>query len=131
MASTTFSGPVVSTNGFTGALTGAVTATTASASTSLTVGGGSAITYIKKGTIAVDAGSCGDNDIVEVSLTITGAAAGDTVIMNPPAAGQTAGLGFAGAYVSSANTVKLRLINVSGGTVDEGSLTWEYCLIRV
>ena len=39
MATTTFSGPVVSTNGFTGAVTGAVTATTISASGNATLSG--------------------------------------------------------------------------------------------
>jgi len=39
MASTTFSGPVTSTNGFVGAVTGAVTATTISASGNATLEG--------------------------------------------------------------------------------------------
>lgn len=39
MANTTFSGPVISTNGFQGAVTGAVTATTVTASSTLDVTG--------------------------------------------------------------------------------------------
>ena len=39
MAQTTFSGPVVSTNGFQGAVTGAVTATTVTASGNATLSG--------------------------------------------------------------------------------------------
>ena len=39
MANTTFSGPVTSTNGFVGAVTGAVTATTVTASSTLDVTG--------------------------------------------------------------------------------------------
>jgi hypothetical protein len=43
MASTTFSGPVTSTNGFVGAVTGAVTATTVTASGTLAVTGNSTL----------------------------------------------------------------------------------------
>ena len=43
MASTTFSGPVTSTNGFVGAVTGAVTATTVAASGTLAVTGNSTL----------------------------------------------------------------------------------------
>jgi len=43
MASTTFSGPVTSTNGFVGAVTGAVSATTISASSTLAVTGNSTL----------------------------------------------------------------------------------------
>lgn len=42
MATTTFSGPVVSTNGFVGAITGAVTATTVSATGNVTADSGTA-----------------------------------------------------------------------------------------
>lgn len=42
MATTTFSGPVVSTNGFVGALTGAVSATTVSATGNVTADSGTA-----------------------------------------------------------------------------------------
>lgn len=83
-----------------------------------------------KGTIAVDLPSIASAAVGEVTLTITGAAVNDTVIMNPVAAGNTAGLVFGGARVSAANTVKLRVANLSGGTVDEASQTWDYCLIR-
>ena len=128
--STTFKGPVVSDNGFTGALTGAVTATTAAATTSLTVGGGTAVTKIVKGTIAVDLASVATRTVTEVTLTLTGAAVNDVVIMNPLAAGNTASLIFGGARVSATNEVKMRIFNNSDNTVDEASQLWDYCLIR-
>lgn len=112
MAATHFSGPVISTNGL-------------QAGTS-----GSQITLIKRGTIAVDPPSCAAAAAVEVTLTITGAAVGDTVVMNPPAAGLTAGLGLLSCRVSATDTVKVRIANLSAGTVDEPSGTWTYCLIR-
>ncbi len=125
MATTHFSGPVASTNGFEGNLT----ATTASA-TSLTVGGGTAITKIIKGTIAVDLASVATHTTTEVTLSITGAAVGDIVVMNPVAAGNTAGLIFGGARVASTGVVKLRVHNSSTSTVDEAEQVWDYCLIR-
>ncbi len=112
MANSRFSGPIISANGIKAGTTGTT------------------ITKIVKGSVSVNPGNCADNDIVEVTLTITGAAVGDVVIMNPPAAGQTAGLGVCGARVSATDEVKLRLINVSGGAVDEGALTYDYILIR-
>ncbi len=141
MASTHFSGIVYSENGFEGtfpqAITQAVAATTVAASGAVTAGtlavgtGGSILSLVKKGTIAVDLASTLTQAVTEVTLTITGAAVGDTVIMNPPAAGNTAGFCVGGSRVSATNTVKLRMLNGSAGTIDEGSQTWDYCLLRV
>jgi len=112
MSRSTFSGPVKSTNG-------------------VIVGSdGTQITKILKGTVSVDPASLADAAEADTSITITGAALGDTVILNPPAAGLTAGILICGAWVSAANTVKVRLANASGGTVDEAAGTWSYCLIR-
>ena len=83
-----------------------------------------------KGTISVDLPSILTAAVGEVTLTITGVAVGDNVVMNPVAAGNTAGLVFGGCRVSAANTVKLRVANLSGGTVDEAAQTWDYCIIR-
>ncbi len=126
MATTHFSGPVASTGGF----EGPVVATTAAATTSLAVGGGTAITKIIKGTIAVDLASVATRTVTEVTLTITGAAVNDVVIMNPLAAGNTASLIFGGARVSGTNVVKLRIFNNSDDTVNEAEQIWDYCLIR-
>lgn len=83
-----------------------------------------------KGTVSVDVPSIGSAAVGEATVTITGAAVGDTVIMNPVAAGNTDGLAYGGARVSATNTVKLRVVNLSGGTVDEAAQTWDYMLIR-
>jgi len=112
MAQTTFSGPVVSTNGLQAGTTGTT------------------LTFVKRGTIAVDPASLATLAGNETTLTITGAAVGDTIILHPPAAGLTAGMINGGAVVSAADTVKLRLFNGSAGTIDEASATWEYTLIR-
>jgi sarcosine oxidase gamma subunit len=65
----------------------------------------------------------------ETSVTISGAAAGDIVIMNPPSDLESS-LTYGGAYVSATDTVKVRLTNHSAGTVDGASTTWTYCLLR-
>ena len=82
------------------------------------------------GTISVDLPSIASAAVGEVTLTISGVAVGDTVIMNPVAAGNTAGLINGGARASAANQVKLRVANLSGGTVDESAQTWNYCILR-
>lgn|SRR5574343_32868 len=111
MGRTTFSGPIVSTNG-------------------ITVGTSSVkLTQVYKGTIAVDPGSLTTLTSTDVSVTITGAATGDMVIVNPPSTLEST-LACGGAYVSAANTVKIRISNVSSGTVDGASLTWSYAILR-
>lgn len=109
---THFKGPVNSTNGFQFG------------------DSGTQLTYVQRGSVAVDPASLAATTEAETSVTIAGAVAGDTVIMNPPAAGLTAGLLFCGAYVSAADTVKIRLYNTTAGPIDEPSGNWNYCLIR-
>lgn len=111
MSATHFSGPIVSTNGFTP--------------------GASAVglTLVMKGTVAVDPASLLTLTSNETSVTITGAATGDIVIMNPPSTLESS-LSFTGAYVSAADTVKVRITNHSAGTVDGASGTWTYCILR-
>ena len=155
MASTHFSGPIVSTNGFTGDITGNVTgnisgnqsggsvaATTITASSTAQITGlltataglkpGTSsvkLTQVYSGTVAVDPGSLTTLTSTDVSVTITGAATGDIVIVNPPSTLEST-LACGGAYVSAADTVKIRVSNVSSGTVDGASLTWSYAILR-
>ena len=129
MGTTNFSA-VAAPDGFTGPLTGAVTATTAAATTSLTVGGGTAITKIVKGTIAIDPSSLTTFQVETLTLTITGAAVGDAVILTPAATGFTSGIMLSNPWVSSANAVKVTVLNATGGTLNESSATCDYTLIR-
>ena len=111
MSATHFSGPVSSTAGFTPG-TSAVS-----------------LTQVYKGTIAVNPGSLTTLTSEDVSVTITGAATGDVVIMNPPSTLESS-LAVGGAYVSAADTVKVRISNVSSGTVDGASATFTYAILR-
>jgi hypothetical protein len=85
---------------------------------------------IIKGTVAVDLASVATLATTEKEVVVADAVLGDTVIVNPPAAGLTAGMCVCDARVSEAGKIKIRVFNGSAGTVDEASGTWEYILIR-
>jgi hypothetical protein len=108
---TRFKGPVRSDNGF----------VSGSASFSMKA--------VLQGTIAVDPASISATSSAETAVTITGAATGDIVIMNPPASLET-GLAYSGARVSAADTVQVRLTNVTGSGVDGSSRSWAYLILR-
>ncbi|MGP3914307.1 hypothetical protein [Nonomuraea sp. 10N515B] len=59
---------------------------------------------------------------LELTIAVTGAAVGDTVALAPPAAVE-AGLVWAG-RVSAANTVTVRLANITAAAVDPAAATW-------
>jgi hypothetical protein len=112
MGRSTFSGPIKSTNG-------------------IEVGSsGTQITTILKGSVAVNPASLADGAEADTSITITGAVVGDIVVLNPPTDALDAGIIVGQAHVSAADTVKVRIHNNSGGTVDVASGTWYYLLIR-
>lgn len=64
----------------------------------------------------------------ELTITVTGAAIGDVVSVGPPST-LNAGLQVTG-YVSSANTVTIRVYNSTGSAVDPASATWKAAVIR-
>lgn len=57
-----------------------------------------------------------------LTITAPGAAAGDLVQLGPPS-GINAGLMWSG-YVSTANTVTIRLLNTTGSPIDPAESTW-------
>lgn len=146
MGRTTFSGPVVSTNGFTGALTGnitgnvtgnvtgnitgAVTATTVTASTSLAVGsGGTALTKILTGVGELTVGALAAGAQGDDTLTISGLADGDFVMVTPPNAAYEDGLMFS-CYVSAANTLTVAMSNTSASPLTGSTANWRYLVIK-
>jgi hypothetical protein len=108
MARTTFSGPVVSENGF-------------------IVGSGSQITKVLSGSASLNFGSIATTASADLTITVTGAAVGDEVIMALPAA-PAAGIVF-NAFVSAANTVTIRATNVTGLSVDPAAATYGVVVI--
>jgi len=80
--------------------------------------------------ISVDPASIGATSSAETSVTIRGVAPGDIVIAAPPASLET-GLALSGCRVSAADTVSLRLTNVTSGSVDGTARTWEFLVIAL
>lgn len=64
----------------------------------------------------------------ELTITVTGAAVGDTVVLAPPAAPE-AGLVWTG-RVSAANTVTVRVSNITAAPVDPAAATWGAQVIK-
>lgn len=94
----------------------------------LVVGDNDTVYGIEFGTVALDPGSISTVSRGTVTFTLTGAATTDIIIMNPPAT-LNDDLIFAGARVTSANTVTVYLYNPTGGSINDGELTWSYVWI--
>ena len=103
MATTTFSGPVVSTNGF-------------------VVGSGATVSKLLSASATLDFASISAAAQADLTITVTDAAAGDEVILALPAA-PAAGIVF-NAFVSAANTVTIRASNISASPVNPASATY-------
>jgi hypothetical protein len=82
---------------------------------------GKNISGITSSTHAVDPASIAAGAVGTATITITGLAAGDLVVAEPPAL--SAGLVFVGLRVT-ANTVTLLLANITDSPVDGASATW-------
>ena len=108
MARTTFSGPVVSTNGF-------------------IVGSGAQITKVLSGSASLNFPSISAVSQADLTITVTGAAVGDEVIMGLPAA-PAAGIVF-NAFVSATNTVTVRATNVTASPVDPAAATYNVIVL--
>jgi len=138
MGSTTFSGAVTSTNGFTGDvtgnvtgdITGDVTAGTVTASTSVAIGGGTAVTNLLQGTVSVTVSALAANAQEDKDVTVTGAATGDIVTVCPTDAAAEAGLTFC-AWVSAADTVTVRITNDTTGSLTGSTANWSYLLTSI
>ena len=103
---------------------------TSHVTSSLSIGGGTALTKIVKGTVSVTLAATTAAAEEDVSLTVSGATVGDTVILTPPDAAMETGVAVLAAWVSAANTIKVRISNVSGSTLTGSTTNWAYCLIR-
>jgi hypothetical protein len=98
------------------------------ASGTLRVGGGTVVANILSATATLDFPSIGSNDTETLTITVTGAVAGDSVFLGCPA-GLDAGLIFC-ASVTAADTVTVRMHNSSGGSIDPASATFRATVIR-
>ncbi|MCU1308820.1 MAG: hypothetical protein JWN45_3515, partial [Acidobacteriaceae bacterium] len=91
----------------------------------IAIGGGTTIAKYIEGTITQDVGSISANMCTDTNtITVAGAIDGDAATVGVPAAvASTAGLQFS-AYVSSANTAKVRVCNVTTRAIDPASTTY-------
>lgn len=64
----------------------------------------------------------------ETAVTITGVATGDFVVAMPPAL--EAGLVYGGCRVSGADTVQVRLGNVTAGSINAAAANWTFLVFE-
>ena len=88
----------------------------------VTIGGGTAIAKVLSATATLDFPSIASNDTHTLTMTVTGAAAGNAVFIGVPAA-LDANLIWCGS-VTAADTVTIRMHNASGASVDPASGTY-------
>lgn len=117
---------VVQANGFVGPIAagGAVSGTTLTGTTSLTIGSTSptAITNIRVYTPTITAASVAAATVAEQTFTVGGLTTADKVIVNPAAIANATGI--AGARVSAADTLAIRFVNPTAGALTPTAGTW-------
>lgn len=116
MASTNFSGPVTSTNGFIGQLQPSSTST--------------AITNIAVYTPSINPASVAAATCAEQTFTVAGLTTADKVIVNGPANVASTGIGIVNARVSAADTLALTFVNPTAGALDAAAGTYSVIAIR-
>jgi hypothetical protein len=79
---------------------------------------------VATGTASVNFDEIAAGETGSKTFTLTGAAAGDIVVINVPTL--TTGLAFAGAAVTAANTVTVYAVNSSAAAIDQGAATFSY-----
>jgi hypothetical protein len=91
---------------------------------------GTAITNILSATASLDFGSIAANEFADLTITVTGAAVGDTVALGVPHGSTITDVNFSG-WVSAANTITVRATNNSSTTArDPASGTFRATVIR-
>ena len=124
-ASSTFASITAASYGSGITLTAGLIAHTAASTTfsgSVTIGGGTAIAKVLSATATLDFPSISSNDTHTLTMTVTGAVAGNAVFIGVPAA-LDANLSWS-ASVTAADTVTIRMHNASGASVDPASCTY-------
>lgn len=81
---------------------------------------------LRTGTFVLDIASINGATSAEQTVTITGVAAGDLVIVMGPDAGLSVAVAITQSFVSAADTVKFRVVNPTAGALDPASATFRY-----
>jgi len=83
-----------------------------------------------KGVVSINPASIAANSVSSQTFTLTGVEVGDSLTLNPPAAGLTAGLLVNQSYVSAANQITVVFFNATGSAIDAASANWNYMFVR-
>jgi hypothetical protein len=102
--------------------TGFVATGDITASGTVTIGGGTPIAKVQSATATLDFPSIASNDTHTLTMTVTGAVAGNSVFVGVPAA-LDANLVWC-ASVTASDTVTIRMHNASGASIDPASGTY-------
>lgn len=90
--------------------------------------GGSQLRGVYSQTATLDFPSVPANSTTNLTISVPGAAVGDTVHLGPPAT-VLAGINYLG-YVSATDTVQVRAVNVTTGPLDPASATFRATVIH-
>lgn len=89
---------------------------------------GERVEAVLLGSATLNFGSIAAAASADLTITVTGAAANDNVALGLPAA-PAAGIVFF-AFVSAADTVTVRAMNITAGAVDPASATYKVAVIK-
>jgi len=94
----------------------------------LAFGGGTQFKQLLSATATLDFANIVANTVgTALTMTVTGAAVGDTVELGAPSALEAGLVGFG--FVSATNTVSIRLFNGTGADINPASATWRATVI--
>lgn len=95
----------------------------------LAINTGTVVKNIKTGTASVNLPSIAAAETGSATFTVSGAAVGDIVVVNPPSL--TTGLVYGGAAVTGANTVTVYATNATANPINEAAKDFTYAWIDV
>lgn len=93
----------------------------------LAVGTGTTVKNIKSGTASVNLPSITNAETGSATFTVTGAKAGDIIVVNPPSL--TTGLVYGGAAITGDDTVTVYATNASAAPINEAAKDFTYLWI--
>ena len=88
------------------------------------------ISTILKANAVLSFGAVTTQTNADLTITVAGAAVGDPVILGVPAGSVPSGAGSFSAWVSATNTVSVRFVNASAGTLTPASGTFNVTIIK-
>lgn len=110
--------------------TGAAVTGSISATAGIVAGGGTTITKVLKGVVAVTIPALLTATNADITVTIAGATAGDVIQVTPLAAAMEANVAIVGAFVSTTNSVKIRIANIGAGTLTGSTSNFSYLITQ-